>query len=156
VEGVRLTRKLLRSGGEKVAAVVLIAASGAFAQQVVGPEQIPCSEEIVRLNLELREKRKVSGELRDQTGTPFSNSKVLLSVDDAKGKFVLYRSVLTDKNGRFDLGLVDAGKYRFLPAPNRGWKQPREVTCTGEHACAINLDLQLNPSDQPFAGCPIR
>jgi hypothetical protein len=147
--------KQLRCSKATVTGVMLVLGSVALAQKVIRPDQVPCSEEIVRSNLELKEKLHVSGELRDQAAAPFSNSKILLNVD-AKGKFVLYRSVVTDKDGYFDLGLVDAGKYRFLPAPNRGWKQPREVTCTGEHACEINLDLQLNPSDQPFAGCPIR
>ncbi len=135
-----------------VAAVMLVLSSVAFAQKVIRPDQVPCSEEIVRSNLELKEKLHVSGELRDQTGAPFSNSKILLNVEDAKGKFVLYRSAVTDKDGRFDLGLVDVGKYRLLPAPNRGWRQPREVVCTGEHACDINLVLEANPSGPGIRG----
>jgi hypothetical protein len=137
-------------------AVMLILSSVALAQKVMRPDQVPCSEEIVRSNFELKEKLNTSGELTDTPSAPLSNSKILLNVDDTKGKFVPYRSVVTDKDGHFDFGLVDAGRYRFLAAPNRGWKQPRKVTCTGEHACEINLVLEVNPTDQEFAGCPIR
>jgi hypothetical protein len=153
---VRLSRKLPLLSGKKVAVVVLIMACEGFAQHVIRAEETPCSEEIVHSNLELKEKLFVSGELKDPTGAPFSNSKVLLNTRDTKGNFVLYRSVVTGKDGHFDLGLVDAGQYRFLPAPNRGWKQPRQVGCTGQDRCEINLILQVNPTDLPFAACPIR
>jgi hypothetical protein len=123
---------------------------------MIAPWDVPCSEETVRPNLELKERQHVFGELKDPSGAPFIDSKVILRVADAKGKFVSNRSVSTDKEGQFDLGQVDAGKYRFLPGPNRGWKQPRMVECREGRDCEIKLVVQLNPSDQPFAGCPIQ
>ena len=140
----------------KIVAKIVLFASAAFAQTVIRPEQIPCSEEVVRSNFELKEKIHVSGELRDSSGAQFMNSKIVLKRLDEKEKFVLYRSISTDRDGHFDLGVVDAGRYRFLPAPNRGFKQPVRVLCQEGRDCEINLVLQANPSDQPFAGCPIQ
>jgi hypothetical protein len=140
----------------KLGASVILLASCAFAQKVIAPWEVPCGEELVQRNLELKERHRFFGELKDASGAPFVDSQVLLRKLDAKGKFVSYRTVTTNKEGRFDLGTVDAGKYRFLPAPNRGFKQPKEVGCWEGRDCAVKLVLQANPSDQEFAGCPIQ
>jgi hypothetical protein len=157
VEGVSVTNERFLVGAELgIAVLILVLFSAAFAQKVVRPDQISCSEEIVRSNLELKERTLVSGVLRDPTGAPFADSPVVLKVADNKGKFVSYRAVATDKDGRFDLGVVDAGKYRFLPAPNRGFKQPTKLGCAEGHGCEMSLVLQVSPTDQPFVGCPIQ
>jgi hypothetical protein len=158
VEGVRgVTGEQLQIGTVvKVVATMVFFASAAFPQVVIGPEQIPCSEEVVRSNFELKEKIHVSGELRDSSGAQFANWKVILKKADHKEKFVLYRAISTNKDGHFDLGVVEAGRYRFLPAPNRGFKQPVSVLCYGGRDCDIDLILQANSSDQPFAGCLIQ
>ncbi len=152
----KVLHKRLWLGRVSVAAVMLILSSAVFAQTVIRTDQIPCSEEIVRSNLEVKEKLHFSGELKDATGFPFADSKVFLNVNDSKGRFIFYRSAVTTKDGRFDLGLVDAGKYRFLPAPNRGFKQPKQVKCDEGPDCELSVVLQVNPTDQPFAGCPIQ
>jgi len=137
-----------------VAIVVLLCASSA--QVVTQPWNIPCKEEIAQPNLEVKIREHVFGQLKDPTGAAFENSKVVLRKKNGQGKFVGYRSVLTDKDGHFDLKVVESGEYRFLPGPNRGWKQPKRIACTGESECKLNLVLDLNPTDQPFAGCPIQ
>ena len=140
----------------KIVAAVGLFASAAFAQMVIGPEQIPCSEEVVRSNFELKGKIHVSGELKDSSGAQFVNSKIVLKRADEKEKFVLYGAISTNKDGHFDLGVGDVGRYRFLLAPNRGFKQPVRVLCREGRDCEINLVLQANPTDQPFVGCPIQ
>lgn len=135
-------------------AVALVAPS--VAQGVKEPWQIPCNEELVQCNIEVTVQHHLFGELRDPTGAAFQDSKVILRKQSSKGKFVSYRTANTDREGRFDLRLVDPGKYRFLPAPNRGWRQPKEVTCGSSPDCEISLTLEVNPTDQPFAGCPVR
>jgi hypothetical protein len=126
--------------------------------QIREPWQIPCKEETVQPNLEMKTKQLVSGHLKDPSGAVFENSKVLLRRQDGTGRFVDYRSVVTDKDGRFDLKEVEPGKYRFLPGPNRGWKQPKNVSCSNgsKRDCELNLVIDVNPTDQPFAGCPIQ
>jgi hypothetical protein len=126
------------------------------AQTVITPSQIPCSEEHVQPNFELKIRQHVSGELLDPTGAVFQDSVVILRKQDDKGRFADYRRVTTDETGHFDLKFVDPGKYRFLPARNRGWRQPKEVVCETSRECEIRLTLELNPTDEPFAGCPIR
>ena len=137
-----------------VAILVLLAASSG--QVIVQPSQIPCAEEVVQPNLDVKSRQRIFGQLKEPTGAAFEDSKVLLRKQTEKGKFVDYRSTLTDKDGRFDLKLVEPGRYRLLPAPNRGWKQPRRIACSGESECEVNMVLELNPTDQPFAGCPIQ
>ena len=138
----------------RVCAFVVPVVGFTTAQKAIAPSEIPCSDETVKPNLELANKTGVAGQLKDAAGAPFADSKVLLRM--AKAKFVPYRTVSTNKEGGFDFGVVDAGKYRFLPAPNRGFKQPKEATCYEGRDCELNLILQATPSDQPFAGCPIQ
>ena len=40
----------------KIVAAMVLFANAAFAQMVIGPEQIPCSEEVVCSNFELKDK----------------------------------------------------------------------------------------------------
>src|SRR3974390_7104 len=110
--------------------------------QVVQPWEFSCSEETVKPNLQPKEPLRFLGELKDQSGAAFSDSKIILRKIDAKGKFVEYRTATTEKDGHFDLGTVEPGKYRFLPAPNRGFKQPRGVTCWEGRDCDGKLVLR--------------
>ena len=105
----------------KIVAAVVLFASAAFTQMVIGPEQIPCREEVVRSNFELKGKIQVAGDLKDSSGAQFVNSKIVLKRADEKEKFLLYRPISTNKDGHFDLGVGDVGRYRFLLAPNRGF-----------------------------------
>ena len=140
----------------KLGVLVVLLASSALAQKVIQPWEVPCTEELVKPNLELKEPRRLSGELKNPTGTPFQESRVVLRKLNAKGKLSNTERVTTDKEGNFDLGTLDAGKYRFLPAPSRGFKQPQGIQCREDLDCEIKLVLQLNPSDQEFGGCPIQ
>jgi hypothetical protein len=139
----------------KPVAVMFVLIAAAVSQTVVEPWQILCKNETVKANFELNARRHVLGELKDQTAAPFQDSRVILR-KGAKGKFVEYRTVNTDKQGRFDLEVVDAGEYRFLPAPNRGFRQPKEVTCGDGPDCEIRVVLEVSASDQEFGGCPVQ
>ena len=138
----------------KIVAAMVLFASAAFAQMVIGPEQIPCSEEVVPSNFAAN--GKIHLELKDSSGAQFVNSKMVLKRADEKEKFVLYRPISTNKDGHFDLGVGDVGRYRSRLAPNRGFKQPVRVLCREGRHCEIKLLLQANPTDQPFVGCPIQ
>ena len=131
-------------------------AASACAQTVINPWDVPCNAETVKVNLEVKVKQHLSGELKDQSGAPFELSKVQIRKPERKGKFVAYKTVTTDKIGRFDFGLIDKGKYRFLPSPNRRFKQPANASCFEGPECDLKLILELNPTDQEFAGCPIQ
>jgi hypothetical protein len=141
---------------QRIVGFLFALTTAALGQEVVQPWQVPCKNEIVRANLELKMQKHIFGELKDQTGAAFVQSKVTLRKQGGKNEFKDYRSVETDKEGKFDLKLVDGGTYRFLPAPNRGFKQPSEVKCTDSVECEIKLSLEVSPSDQEFGGCPVR
>ena len=123
--------------------------------KVVMPWEIPCKEEIAKSNFDLTTEKHLTGELKDPTGAMIDESPVVLRKEREDGKFVEYRTAMTDRNGRFDLRTIEPGHYRFLPGPNRGYKQPTKVVGEETAECEIKLVLQLNPTDQPFAGCPI-
>jgi hypothetical protein len=135
---------------------ILVWVSTLSAQVVIQPWETPCNEEVVRPNFKVRIRQRTFGRLSDPTGAPLNESKVVLRKKTPKGRFVDYREVLTNKEGYFDLKVVEPGEYRFLPAPNRGWKQPNSVACTSGSECELKLVLELNPSDQSFVGCPIQ
>ena len=137
-------------------AIVVSCAPLASAQKVSMPWEIPCDKERVQPNLVLKSNKHVYGELKDPTGAVFEKSKLVVRRQAKKGQFIDYRITLTDASGRFDLKSVEPGLYRFLPGPNRGWKQPKEVSCSESSECEIKLVLDLNPTDQPFAQCPIK
>ena len=140
----------------KTLLAILILVSSMSSQVVIEPWQILCREELVKPNLEIIVRQRITGVLKDVTGVAFEKSVVILRKQNSDGNLVDYRTVVTNANGEFDLKIVDPGQYRFLPAPNRGWKQPSRVTCGGTPECQIKLVLELNPTDHPFAGCPIR
>jgi len=127
-----------------------------YGQKVIEPWEIPCGKEIVQPNLVLKVTTHIYGELRDSSRAALEKSKVRLRKQTKMGRFVEYRTATTDGQGRFDFKSVEAGSYRFLPGPNRGWKQPKEVSCWESSDCEINLTVELNPTDMPFAQCPIK
>ena len=140
----------------EILAVLFILGTASFGQVAKETGQIPCSDELVRPNLELKGAQHIFGDVKDQTGAPFRESKIILRKEDSKGRFVDYRSVQTDKNGHFDLKLVEQGRYRFLPGPNRGWRQPETIECSDSKDCEMKLTLDVSPTDQIYAGCAIR
>jgi hypothetical protein len=136
--------------------MVVTVAAFAGAQTVMSPWEVPCSKEKVHPNLEVKVKQRISGELKDQSGAAFGLSQVQLRTAKGSDKFIPYRTVTTDREGHFDLGLVDPGRYRFLPSPSRAFKQPKQVDCFEGEACELQLALEANPTDQTFVGCPIQ
>jgi hypothetical protein len=114
-----------------------------------------CNSEKVRPNLVLEHSTHVAGRVTDIAGVPLKKSRVELRTYISERKQVIGKATLTDENGHFDLGTVQKGEYRLLPSPTRAWKQPMKLECAGEK-CDLNIALQINPTDLPDAGCPIR
>ena len=75
-----------------IAIVVLVSSAGS--QAVIEPSQIPCREEVVKPNLKVTGRQRITGELKDSTGSAFSRSAVVLRKEDADGKFFDYRRVV--------------------------------------------------------------
>ena len=140
----------------RITGILFALTTAALGQGVNQARETPCNDEIVKANFELNARKRVFGELKDQTGAVFQNSKVSLRKQGRSGGFTEYRTVETDKEGRFDLKSVDGGRYRFLPAPNRGFRQPNAVECGDSVECEIKLTLQVSPTDQEFGACPVQ
>jgi len=137
-------------------AMIVLLGVPLVAQIAVESNRIGCDKEVVRPNIELTVQKHIFGELRDPTGAAFVDSKVILRKRNREGRYADSRTAFTNKEGLFDLGVVDAGKYRFLPAPHRGWRQPKEIVCGKAPECEIKLTLELSSTDQLFSGCPIQ
>jgi hypothetical protein len=139
-----------------IAAVTIGFATVGYGQKVVQPWDNSCSNEIVKPNLELRTKRHVIGTVKDRSGAPFVQSRVLIQRFREKEKSTMFKEVVTDDQGRFDFGLVSSGKHRFLPSPTRAFQQPSQVSCSEGELYELNLILEVNPSDQAFINCPVQ
>jgi hypothetical protein len=111
--------------------------------------------EPLRPNLVLTTNTNVRGRITDQTTAPLKNSRIELRRFISAAKQIAVKQSSTDGDGKFDLGIVRKGQYRFLPSPHRGFKQPVKLECES-HECTLDITLIANPTDQLAASCPIR
>jgi hypothetical protein len=111
--------------------------------------------EPLKPNLVLSSDTAIHGTIRDQSAAPFSNSPIQLRKYLSETKQVSIKSVQTDAQGNFDLGIVNAGHYRLLLSPNRGSAQPQKLDCLARE-CKLDITLIANPTDSVTANCPIR
>ena len=125
------------------------------------PEPLPrtleeCSAfEPLRPNLKLAGSARIKGHVADQATAPIGNSPIELRRFISATKQETVKKAFTDKDGRFDLGVIEKGDYRLLLSPHRGFKQPEELKCDGTN-CVLEVILVVNPTDQVTAQCPIR
>jgi hypothetical protein len=117
--------------------------------------------ETIRPNLVLSEAAHILGRIFDghaglaPNDAPFKNSRVELRKYISQRKQTIVKATTTDENGYFDMGIVEAGKYRFLASPNRAFQQPINLKCSGQN-CELNIGLQVNPTDMVLSVCPVR
>ena len=142
--------------------VVLIASVYARAQFICVPaKNCSCDEEKVFPNLRVLNSTTLRGAFTDPTGAPITFSRTIVQVRDLKSQAVLASAVL-DGQGRFDLGEVPAGQFRFIAFQRQGSKirrlplfnQPRPVSCSDKQACRLDIVLTMHATDQPFELCP--
>jgi hypothetical protein len=143
----------------------MILSIGASLGQVVftGPEnpnfcQDVLKHEKIQPNLKLKNSVHLMGTVLwsynqpEEFGESIKNSKVELRKYISRRKQKILKVVMTDANGHFDLGTVEPGKYRLLPAQTRAFKQPVKLECPpGQSTCDLKIGLRLNATDQPDA-----
>jgi glyoxylate carboligase len=118
-------------------------------------------EDAVLPNLSIAKPVKLTGALFDPTGAPITFEKTLVQIRDSKSTTVLF-SVPLDVQGRFDLGTVPAGKYRFLAVWFKGGKisrlpladQPTALVCSDDAECNLKIVIHFHGTDMPFESCP--
>ena len=148
---------------------IILSVTSSLGQVVItGPEnpnfcQDVLKHEKIQPNLELKNSVHLMGTVLWSVNQPeeFSESikysRVELRRYISRRKQKILKVVLTDANGHFDLGTVEPGKYRLLPAPTRAFKQPARLECPpGETICELKIGLRLNATDQPDESCPIQ
>jgi hypothetical protein len=111
--------------------------------------------ETIRPNLELSKSAHIAGRVTDGHDSPLKKSRVELRKYISQRKQTAVKVTTTDENGYFDMGTVKAGRYRFLASPTRGFQQPTNLECHGKK-CDLNIALQVNSTDLPLSGCPVR
>lgn len=111
--------------------------------------------EQIRPNLILDLDSHIHGRVTDAKDVPLKNSRVELRRYISEKKQVLLKGVNTDENGVFELGKLDAGKYRLLASPTRAFKQPGILECFIDE-CDFDIVLQPNEGEAADSGCPIR
>ena len=142
--------------------VVIAAVTPKFilSQQVVLPSQHPspnfCNNaEHIKPNLRVNAATHISGRVVDQAGAPLKLSKVELRTYISEKQQIPVKTVITNEDGRFDLGSVGPGKYRLLPSLMRDYKTPQHLSCTSGE-CNLAINLRFNPTDLPLSACPVR
>jgi hypothetical protein len=87
---------------------------------------------------------------------PLKNSRVELRKYISQRNQTTVKVTTTDEKGYFDMGTVEAGRYRFLASPDRLCQQPPNLQCPEGKKCELNIGLKLNPTDMPISFCPVR
>lgn len=125
---------------------------------VTGPDEIDnkCSSEPHPGNLILGTRTIISGQVKDETGAPFKYSTIVLSKLSDSILQPAYLEAKTDANGHFTFDEAESGEYRLLASPNRGFAQPEKLDCYNKQNCNLEIVLKANPTEQPYAGCPVR
>jgi hypothetical protein len=120
-----------------------------------------CKGEKVSPNLTIARPVKLTGSLFDETGAPIRFNGATIQVRDPSKNNVLFSAKL-DQQGRFDLGMVPAGKYRLVAFRMEGkmasrlplFDQPKPVACSSGNECKLDILLVVHGTDQPFEFCP--
>jgi hypothetical protein len=111
--------------------------------------------EQIKPNLVLSLDSHIHGRVTDGKEVPLKNSRVELRRYISEKKQVLLKGVNTDENGVFELGKIEAGKYRLLASPTRAFKQPGNLECFIDE-CDFDIVLQPAESEAATAACPVR
>ena len=120
-----------------------------------GTSEYCASVERLHPNLVLTGDANVQGRVTDQTNAPLKNSPIELRRFISESKQERVKKLSTDADGKFDLGTVKRGEYRFLLSPHRGFKQPEKLVCSSR-TCTLDAVLIVNSTDQLASSCPIR
>jgi hypothetical protein len=119
-----------------------------------------CAEEKVSPNLSIAGLGNLTGVLLDETGAPINLPKTLVQIRDPKADTVLF-SAGSDEKGRFDLGAVPAGEYRFLVVWLKDGNtrrfpladQPKTLSCSAEKGCNLKIVIHFHGTDNPIDFC---
>jgi hypothetical protein len=143
-------------------AATLISPSMLFSQWAcLAPPCHPCDDEIIKPNLSVAKPTRLRGTLFDPTGAAITYEKASVQVRDSKSKTVLVSARL-DEQGRFDLGRVRVGEYRFLAVLLKDGEvrrlpladQPTDLSCSDETECNLRIVIHFHGTDNPISGCP--
>lgn len=125
------------------------------------PEICSCEKEEVSPNLTIGTAVRLTGVLFDASGAPIQFNRTIVQVLNPKNNEILSSATL-DEKGRFDLGVVPAGRFRLIAFWSQEKKarrlplfdQPKALSCTGENECHLQILLALHGTDQRFEFCP--
>lgn len=143
---------------------VLFTPASVLSQSICVPTKngsLNCKEEKVSSNLVVLNATTVRGTFKGPTGAPIQFNRTIVQVRSLDSQAILASEVL-DRQGRFDLGDVPAGRFRWIVFQQQGSKihrlplfdQPRPVSCSGKQAYRLDVVLTMHGTDQPFESCP--
>lgn len=141
--------------------IFLIAASASAQFICVPGKNCSCEDERVVPNLTVAQPARFEGALFDPSGAPITFEKTTVEVVSPSTDKVLASASLNEE-GRFDLGIIPAGKFRIIALWQQNGKakrlplfdQPTPITCSAAGDCEIKIVLKLHGTDQPFEFCP--
>jgi hypothetical protein len=115
-----------------------------------------CNQIPVKPNLVVTREAEIFGDLSDQTGAPFANTKIELRAWRSPTVQVHRLTVRTNKLGQWGLGRVPPGKYRLIASPTRAFAQPELIEAGASWELNVELVLHANPTDMPDSQCAVR
>ena len=119
-----------------------------------------CANEKAESNFVTSGATSVRGEVRDQTGAPFTAGYVVQLRNATTGQ-VLQSSML-DSAGRFSFADVPTVRLRLIVVRLVGGKivrpplfdQPSQLTCESSQSCDLKIVLKVHGTDNPIDYCP--
>jgi hypothetical protein len=144
-----------------ILSTLLIAVSAPAQFICVLGKNCSCEDEKVAPNLTVAQSVRFEGTLFDSTGAPIAFKKTIVEVVSPNTDKVLAAASLNEE-GRFDLGVIPAGKFRFIAVREQNgnakrlplFDQPSPVVCPSTGNCEVKIVLKVHGTDQPFEFCP--
>ncbi len=135
-----------------------------FSQLVCSGDACNCEKEKApTTNFDVAKTAHVTGVLIEAASQlPFVFDDTIIEVRNPQTRSVIVH-VKVNKEGQFDLGLIQAGKYRLIAAREKQngklkrmplADQPAPMSCSDDSACRVVAKQHLHGTDQKFEFCP--
>jgi hypothetical protein len=121
----------------------------------IGPADPDACEKVkVNPNLVIESAAEVKGHLEDPSGAARVHTRIKVRKYVSQLKQSSFKEAQTDADGDFSVGVLPAGKYRFLVF-SPGFGPPRHLQCIAGKSCQVDVVAEVLPTDTfPESVCP--
>jgi len=124
-------------------------------------QYLPCEREVITPNLIVAKPVKLTGTISTRAGQLIHLNGTTIQVRKPWKNKVLF-SAIVDEQGRFDFGVIPAGKFRLVTFWMEGkrvrrlplFDQPKLMSCSNDNECQLKIELEMHATDEQFEFCP--